>query len=254
MEVVTEPPADLFEDSLLLRCIDDDLNWFTNIASRDTPIESESDHSEEDSDDERDTKRKNRDDVAYSPQRLICKRKKSKPRMYTWTEQQTSLLISAVKSFSDKPIHWPTIATKVPGKTGHQCHERWYRVSNPEINKGPFLPEEYSAILSLYTGIGPKWSEIANFLPGRVDIRVKYEWNKQKKSLTKPWKSTENLILLKCVNLVKNKTGEERWVKIAEELNNHEYYRCQKITRTSLDCKTKYNDIVSNPRNKISSK
>jgi Myb-like DNA-binding domain len=46
---------------------------------------------------------------------------------------------------------------------------RWHKVLNPAVTKGPWTPEEDAKVLEVVAEFGPqKWTKIASYLPGRI--------------------------------------------------------------------------------------
>jgi hypothetical protein len=76
------------------------------------------------------------------------------------------------------PNDWAAIARFVPGRTPRQCRERWRHYLKPVIKSTPWTAEEDATLIREYGSLGPKWSALALFLPGRTDVNVKNRWSK----------------------------------------------------------------------------
>ncbi|CAL9030014.1 unnamed protein product [Prunus brigantina] len=92
-----------------------------------------------------------------------------------WTEEEDDLLGELVRKFNRS--NWKEIAACLPGRTDVQCLQRWQKVLNPEIVKGPWTKEEDDCIIKQVESHGAKrWSVIAKFLPGRMGKQCRERW------------------------------------------------------------------------------
>ena len=59
------------------------------------------------------------------------------------------------------------------GRNARQLKERWYYYLSPNINRGPWTPEEDELLLQLYRQYGSKWMKISNSFKNRTHISIR---------------------------------------------------------------------------------
>lgn len=98
-----------------------------------------------------------------------------KQRSQRFTPQEDELLRSLVKDKKTKT--WKEIAEMLPGRSATQCRDRYNQYLCKEVVAKPWTVEEDQIILEKYKILGPKWTQISQFLPGRSGNNVKNRWN-----------------------------------------------------------------------------
>ncbi|KAL7538510.1 hypothetical protein ACHAWF_006113 [Thalassiosira exigua] len=86
-----------------------------------------------------------------------------------WTAEEDVALFQSVETCGPVRGHgWSAIASRLPGRSGKQCRERWKNHLAPGARKGGWSVEEDRTILSFRArGGGDRWAELARMLPGR---------------------------------------------------------------------------------------
>mmetsp|Transcript_22578 Transcript_22578/g.49010 ORF Transcript_22578/g.49010 Transcript_22578/m.49010 type:complete len:307 (-) Transcript_22578:65-985(-) len=135
----------------------------------------------------RNKKRQREDGYSYSSsEEQHCsskkRQKKGKNKAISWTEEEDKLLKKIVAKSdasgrSNDNIRWISIASKMKGRTGKQCRERWHNHLRPGLKKGPWTNKEVALMVKFQSEIGNQWSKIASKMPGRSDNDIKNKWN-----------------------------------------------------------------------------
>ncbi|KAH0569945.1 Myb-like DNA-binding domain-containing protein [Spironucleus salmonicida] len=116
---------------------------------------------------------------------LLTRKQKLAPK---WTTEEDTILQQIVTA--QGPKRWRTIAqqiamhTKQPERQPDAVSQRWSRVINPLICKDRWSQQEDQHLIRAVQDCGPKqWKDVAEKLPGRTDIQVRYRLQKLKADL-----------------------------------------------------------------------
>jgi hypothetical protein len=112
-----------------------------------------------------------------------------------WTPEEAKLLQRAVQLYGNG--NWKKVQRLIPGRTDMQCRERWVNIEQPSIVRTKMTDEEVEQLVELVNEVGPKWSYIMSFFPGRTDNNMLREYNlymnRQKKTANLNKKETKKL-------------------------------------------------------------
>ena len=72
---------------------------------------------------------------------------------------------------------WQLISSFIPGRSPKQCRDRYSNYLIPGLTRGQWLPSEDELLTKLYINLGPKWSSMQKYFPGRSSNSIKNRWN-----------------------------------------------------------------------------
>lgn len=130
-----------------------------------------------------------------------------------WSKCEDDMLKQLVQQYGDR---WDLIAPQFKDRTEPQVQQRWVRVLNPELIKGPWTKEEDDKVMALVHRYGPKkWTLIARYLNGRIGKQCRERWHNHlnpniKKSA---WTEEEDRIIYQA-----HLQHGNQWAKIARLL------------------------------------
>lgn len=135
-----------------------------------------------------------------------------------WTKEEDALLKQLVSSAEQQSagLRWDIIAGQFPDRSDVQCQQRWAKVVNPELVKGPWTKEEDEKVVELVEKYGPKkWTLIARHLRGRIGKQCRERWHNHLNPEIKKtaWTEAEDRIIVEAHRRVGN-----QWAKIAKLL------------------------------------
>ncbi|XP_032219317.2 myb-related protein B isoform X2 [Nematostella vectensis] len=140
-------------------------------------------------------------------------RKKKKINKGRWTKEEDEKLKDLACELGP---NWKEVASHFPDRTDVQCQQRWHKVLNPELIKGPWTKEEDEKVVELVNKYGPKkWSLIAQHLKGRIGKQCRERWhNHLNPHISKSsWTEEEDKLIYEAHKKMGNK-----WAEIAKLL------------------------------------
>jgi hypothetical protein len=93
---------------------------------------------------------------------------------HKFTKQEDDEICRLVSRFGDHD--WGHVSAGLPGRTPRQCRERYKNYLCSAATQHPWTQEEECLLLQKFRELGPKWTHIAEWFPGRNNINVKNRW------------------------------------------------------------------------------
>lgn len=109
-----------------------------------------------------------------------------------WSSEEDYQMLEACKNFG---FEWKKVASCVLGRSAKQCRDRYRLKLDPNINHGPWTPEEDERLLELHNEMGRCWTKISKLLPGRTENAVKSRYSSLFRAKTKEWSESEECLL-----------------------------------------------------------
>lgn len=135
-----------------------------------------------------------------------------------WTKEEDEVLQRLCEQFPTQSKDWKAISTHFtsPVRSEYQCQQRWQKVLNPDLIKGPWTKEEDAKVIELVHKYGPKrWSLIAKHLRGRLGKQCRERWHNHLNPDIKKtaWTESEDQLLFDLHTKMGN-----RWAEMAKYL------------------------------------
>ncbi|KAL0279239.1 UNVERIFIED_CONTAM: hypothetical protein PYX00_000847 [Menopon gallinae] len=130
-----------------------------------------------------------------------------------WSKEEDMKLKELVEEYSER---WDLISQHFADRSDMQCQQRWQKVVNPELVKGPWTKEEDDKVIELVRKYGPKkWTLIARQLKGRIGKQCRERWHNHLNPKIKKtaWTEEEDRLIYQA-----HQSWGNQWAKIAKLL------------------------------------
>ncbi|CAG2175406.1 unnamed protein product, partial [Oppiella nova] len=131
-----------------------------------------------------------------------------------WTKEEDDRLKTYVETYGEHD--WQTIAHHFNDRSDIQCQQRWDKVVNPRLIKGPWTRQEDEKVVELVDKYGPKkWTLIAKQLEGRIGKQCRERWHNHlnPEIIKTAWTDSEEMAIIKA-----HQQWGNQWAKIAKLL------------------------------------
>jgi hypothetical protein len=180
----------------------------------------------------------NKNKSSTSPSKNIIKHSK-------WTPKEDEKLKNLAKLNNYK--NWKQISNQIKGRSAVQCQQRWNKILQPGLVKGPWSAYEDKILIDWVKKNGPiKWTLCSNNIPGRTGKQCREHWNNVLNNNIKKgdWTSEEDFLIM---NFYKKYNGS--WKKLIEifdkrtenSIKNRFFSQLRKIACYNVESKDRKN-------------
>ncbi|KAF5393566.1 hypothetical protein D9757_000239 [Collybiopsis confluens] len=173
---------------------------------------------------------------------IDCMRHGFQHPRHVWTSEADKKLVEGVRVYGSE--NWALVSRHVSlNVSPHQCHMRFMRSLDPQVNKSPWTTDEDDRLNKIISAIGTSnWVDVARHISGRTNEMCRERYlevgpnrikGKKKKGKAREadddWSKEEEAKLMHLV-------GEmgTRWLKISEEMGG---------MYSNNQCRSKYNKL-----------
>ncbi|KAG8896075.1 hypothetical protein FRC00_006533, partial [Tulasnella sp. 408] len=148
------------------------------------------------------------------------KKKEGNPGQ-AWTEEEDQALLDLVSSHGKN--NWSFVASMLPSaRSARQCSDRYRNSLDPSIRRAKWTKEEDDNLAKAVAELGPKWSKVKQFVPGRTGAQCRERWVNQVDPSIKRTDFTEE----EDAQLMELKAKGLDWPAIAAEIGGRTDNQC----------------------------
>ncbi|KAG8894469.1 hypothetical protein FRC00_008925 [Tulasnella sp. 408] len=148
------------------------------------------------------------------------KKKEGNPGQ-AWTEEEDQALLDLVSSHGKN--NWSFVASMLPSaRSARQCSDRYRNSLDPSIRRAKWTKEEDDNLAKAVAELGPKWSKVKQFVPGRTGAQCRERWVNQVDPSIKRTDFTEE----EDAQLIELKAQGLDWPAIAAEIGGRTDNQC----------------------------
>jgi hypothetical protein len=104
------------------------------------------------------------------------------PKVRPFTPDEDAVIMRA--RLADPPESWTAIADRLEQRNAWQCKYRWKRCLAPEVNSGPWTPEEDQLLVDKINEMGTAWAAMKYSFQGRTSDALENRWHRHIKNKT----------------------------------------------------------------------
>ncbi|KAG8952792.1 hypothetical protein FRC04_003717 [Tulasnella sp. 424] len=160
------------------------------------------------------------------------KRKEGDP-VQAWTEEEDQALLDLVNSHGRN--NWSLVASMLPySRSARQCSDRYRNSLDPSIRRAKWTKSEDDNLAKAVAELGPKWSKVKQFVPGRTGAQCRERWVNQVDPSIKRTDFTEE----EDAQLIELKAKGLDWPAVAAEIGGRTDNQCWRRWKILQKAKT----------------
>ncbi|KIO29975.1 hypothetical protein M407DRAFT_20842 [Tulasnella calospora MUT 4182] len=182
--------------------------------------------------------------VGSSTEEKIKQKQKEGNPGQAWTEEEDQALLDLVSSHGKN--NWSFVASMLPYvRSARQCSDRYRNSLDPSIRRAKWTKEEDDNLAKAVAELGPKWSKVKQFVPGRTGAQCRERWVNQVDPSVKRTDFTEE----EDARIIELKAKGLDWPAIAAEIGGRTDNQCWRRWKILQKGKTGRSNAKSKGKN-----